>query len=169
MEATIAISATVEETFLPQNSVVLGKHMCNPKTVVCNVKRPRCFTHGKECQRLRTSPSHGSAADCKVLQLLTAGSPCTDFSPMGEMMKFSGQTAILFLILMKIVVTTMPKVFLFENVPRFPISTVEQLIGQHFCMDDSILCPSRFGFPVRRSRRYALFRQRGCVRHLLSG
>lgn len=122
----------------------------------------RCCTHDKLCRRC--GPVQSSEG---LLRILAAGSPCVDFSTMGDLLGFNGQTALAFLVLMKLVLTSRPDVFLFENVRGFPISALQDILKHLYDSDETMLCPSSWGFPVKRDRRYALFRLRSSVQSVI--
>lgn len=121
---------------------------------------PRCYTHKQQC--VRAEGGAAAAAECSGharLRIFAAGSPCVDFSMMGELLKFGGRTALVFLVLMKLILTASPDVFIFENVTGFPEKTVVSLTQGLYNSDSALLCPSFFGFAVKRVRRYIVFRK----------
>ena len=85
------------------------------------------------------------------------GPPCLDlFSPMGRCQRTDGPTAIVLVVWARMVLIALPDVVIVENVPQFPEALLVSLLGFAYAVASVILCPSLFGWPVRRRRRYAI-------------
>ena len=89
----------------------------------------RCHQHGKNCKR--TPGRKGRDTSCcaaeikKIIDLLVAGSACTDFSSYGSNQNQAGPTIAFLLLLMRLVLEYEPELFLHENVILFPLALLE--------------------------------------------
>jgi len=88
--------------------------------------------------------------------LTGAGPPCVDFSPMGRQARLLGPTIPALVTWCLWLCVTQPVFAIHENVVRFPWEKLADLTGNLFTLHPLELCPSKFGWPVRRPRRYTL-------------
>ncbi|CAE8652541.1 unnamed protein product, partial [Polarella glacialis] len=110
----------------------------------------QCISHNQMCRRL-----HGQKLTQGILQVLIAGSPCTDYSKWGKVLQSAGPTTAFFLILMKSVLQFLPDVFVHENVTTFPMDHIVSFLGELYDITFSQIDPADdCGFPIHRKRVY---------------
>ena len=95
--------------------------------------------------------------------ILVAGIPCVDFSPMGARQRLAGRTFPLILAWAFCLRHARPRFGVVENVVGFPVDIVTRLLGDLYEIDSVIICPSWFSWPIVSKRRYFLLALRGVV------
>jgi len=119
----------------------------------------QCISHNQMCRRL-----HGQKLTQGILQVLIAGSPCTDYSKWGKVLQSAGPTTAFFLILMKSVLQSLPDVFVHENVTTFPMDHIVSFLGELYDITFSQIDPADdCGFPIHRKRVYLVAHRRAVV------
>ena len=118
----------------------------------------RCTKHGGQCSR-EIKANHESAPEgATVLTALTGGSPCIDYTTMGNQQMSAGSTAIHLLILLRMVLEWKPDLFIHENVIQFPMAMIMECLKEIYTFDSVVLTPESLGFPIHRRRQYLLGR-----------
>ncbi|CAE7778137.1 unnamed protein product [Symbiodinium sp. CCMP2592] len=111
-----------------------------------------CLSHNRSCPAF-PSPQQGfSGLLCSV-----AGIICYDFSPMGAGKRFLGNSAIPFLIWARERLCSQEDFFVVECVTNFDDETLAELLADSYQMHTLRACPSLFGLPVTRDRKYMVF------------
>ena len=118
----------------------------------------RCFKHGKKCSRKFVADHTGVPLEALILTMLVAGSARTDFSAYGNKQTSAGPTTLFLLILLRMILDWKPMIFLHENVLQFPLTLLEEILGELYQFEEHILCPQHAGFPVDRRRKYCIGR-----------
>ena len=124
----------------------------------------RCHRHGTNCKRApgRRGRDTSLCADGirMIIDLLVAGSACTDFSSYGSNQNQAGPTIPFLLLLMRLVLEYEPEVFVFENVVPFPMALLEDALHCKYVLEEVFLFPdfSGCGFPIARQRKYIICR-----------
>ena len=110
-----------------------------------------------------------AGASFSFKDLHAAGPPCADFSAMGRGDGTDGVTMLVFLTWIRGIRVQRPRVIIFENVCRFPMSLLWSLVGDLYCIDHVVLNLDQLGWPIRRERRYAVLtlRRHVSMRHAL--
>ena len=92
----------------------------------------------------------------KPAKLHIAGTPCTDFSPRGEMKGLAGvTTGFLFCWILHRLIMQDDYV-LQENVQSFTTSIICETLGHMYHVEQALLDPRDFGWPIARVRKYTV-------------
>eukprot|EP00959_Pyramimonas_sp_CCMP1952_P364532 7633657-Pyramimonas_sp.AAC.2 len=102
-----------------------------------------CRVHKKRC---KFSPG----------RLHACGSPCIDFSPLGLRRRADGKSAESFVSWATLMRRTKPTIMVHENSDHFNIEILESAFSDMYVISSTIICPSQFGWPIRRKRRWTL-------------
>ena len=100
----------------------------------------------------------------QVLRLMVAGSSCTDWSAFGSQQHAAGPTVFYLLVLLRVVLETLPDLFLHENVPSFPTELLLEVLHEAYVMEEMMTSPVDGAFPIERRRKYCLCRRRTTTR-----
>lgn len=103
----------------------------------------------------------GSPVAARPGDIHVAGSPCTDWSSMGQQQKLSGPTAAAFLVWTRWMLDNEPTIIIHENVKRFPVRILVELFGASYSVHSIELTPKEVGWPIARPRRYSLLLKKG--------
>ena len=114
-----------------------------------------CVLHGHECR------VHKHDEQDNQFTLHCAGTPCVDFSRRGKRKRGFGDTIVPFAIWMAQFIKSNERVGLHECTPDFPDWMILWPLREFSCrtwqMEVFKLCPSDFGIPCKRKRRYTVF------------
>ena len=102
-----------------------------------------CLIHGRCCQ-MTSATFH------------VAGTPCVDYSNMGARRKANGPTNLAFLVWAGLRRLLRETFIIHENVPQFPVSILEQALGDLYIWHTAITTPVMHGWPVERRRRISI-------------
>ena len=102
-----------------------------------------CLIHGRCCQ-MTSATFH------------VAGTPCVDYSNMGARRKANGPTNLAFLVWAGLRRLLRETFIIHENVPQFPVSILEQMLGDLYIWHTAITTPAMHGWPVERRRRISI-------------
>lgn len=105
----------------------------------------------------------GKSVALEVGDVHFAGSPCTDFSVMGQQKKLAGPTAAAFLVWVRWIRDSLPRCVVHENVKTFPVEVLKEHFGDLYQVETTVLDPRMFGWPISRPRRYSLLLLKGQV------
>ena len=92
--------------------------------------------------------------DDRPLEMLDAGSVCTDFASYGPKLGLAGVTAEGFYILMSLIRGKRPAVFFHEITAQRTKGLVDGELRDIYNMIEGVVCPTRGGKPMKRPRRY---------------
>lgn len=134
----------------------------------------RCSQHNLECPRAPgrgKQPSASAAKDSQVesvIDMLVAGSACTDFTSYGSSQNAAGPTMVYLLLLIRLVAEHQPDLLLHENVLPFPTRLLEECLSELYSIQELIRSPetSGSGFPITRNRKYVICRKQTRVQFL---
>lgn len=130
----------------------------------------RCMAHHAECPRQPGASQAYADPDRTILDMLLAGSACTDFSSYGSCQQQCGPTMKYLLLLIRLVLEYQPDIFLHENVTQFPLKLLQECLHGLYSLEEYICSPetSGSGFPIARVRKYIICRKESTVRFLCS-
>ena len=146
-DMTSCMHETVRNVVVPQISRMswddLVKIFTNDKAVLSTMP---CICHpGQHCEFGRA-------------MIHIAGPPCVDWSPQGHQKGWDGNTVAPFLAWIAQRLKVQEDGILHENVPNFKPEALAALLGEHYICSSVILCPTMFGVPSVRRRRYTWLR-----------
>ena len=93
-------------------------------------------------------------------RLHLAGTPCTDYSPRGDMLRSDGKTFLSFLCWCGMRCRLQEPTTVQENVEGFDTAELHRTVGHLFHIDVSVMTPTSYGFPVSRPRKWTILRHR---------
>ena len=111
-----------------------------------------CVVHGCDCPIFPEPPEAFAGLVCSV-----AGISCFDFSSMGTAHRFLGESALPFVIWAAERRLADEDFFIAENVPAFDEAMLAQLMCGMYDMVCLRVCPTCFGLPIARDRKYMVF------------
>jgi len=119
-----------------------------------------CIVHKGVCDLSRSGPP----ADFHI-----AGTPCTDESPMKihKQGALDGRTALYFLVWIALRLREQEKIIIQENVPEFPTTYLQMLLGHLYDVQEITLQAADFGFPSLRRRKFTIMSHKYKVGALL--
>ncbi|CAE7199255.1 unnamed protein product [Symbiodinium natans] len=112
------------------------------------IRKAWCYKHGQMCEVDR-------AADLHV-----AGTPCTDYSQRGLMMREQGVTWKAFLSWISRRWDYQESLIIQENVINFDASTSEHFLGAIYFVSVALIDPNMYGMPITRPRQYCILRHK---------
>ena len=114
--------------------------------------RAHCEVHDCNCPVFPEPPEAFAGLMCSV-----AGVSCFDFSNMGVAHKFLGDSALAFVIWAVERRLADEDFFVAENVPAFDEAMLARLMHGMYDMFCLRVCPTCFGLPITRDRKYMVF------------
>lgn len=128
----------------------------------------RCIKHNMECPRECGCGSKQKAEKSLgqvILDMLIAGSACTDFSAYGSSQHSAGPTMVYLLLLLRMVLEYQPDIMIHENVLQFPARLLEECLHGLYLIQEFVRSPdvSGSGFPISRNRKYLICRKENTV------
>ena len=115
-----------------------------------------CYRHKGHCKLVPT-------------KVHCAGSPCTDFTPLGEQEGDEGITAVDLLAWIAKVRHLQYPTVVFENVrAKRLLEILASFLQDSYYMDAADACPMQFGWATRRQRMFVVFRHRVKTRPMIS-
>ncbi|CAK0790292.1 unnamed protein product [Prorocentrum cordatum] len=103
----------------------------------------RCLRHGKSC-RMQATKVH------------FAGTPCPDWSDAGSHRGTASVSMIHFLAWVGLCRLLQHPVIVQENVEKFPVSLLQELLGDLYRIETTVEDSEHYGFPVTRVRRWTI-------------
>ena len=128
--------------------VIMFTHLHSHRAQIIMIARKAfCILHGREC----------SVTD-HVAAIHIAGTPCTAYSPIGLMDKETAISFAHFLTWVGLRITCQEVVVVQECTDTFPRSVFHELLPMYdWCF--MVICPTMFGWPVRRPRQWCVYLQ----------
>ena len=116
-----------------------GPYICS------QLRKAFCLVHGHECD----------ITESGVANIHCAGTPCTAYSPIGLMDKETAISFAYFLTWIGLRLASQEPIVIQECTDTFPRSEFVDLLPMYdWCFH--VICPSGFGWPVRRHRQWAV-------------
>ncbi|OLP89574.1 hypothetical protein AK812_SmicGene28969 [Symbiodinium microadriaticum] len=111
-----------------------------------------CVVHNKTCPVSPPVPDDFQGLVCNV-----SGINCYDFSAMGISKRFLGCSAVPFVVWLSERLLSKEDFFVVECVCGFDDELLSELVRESFDMVCLEICPSMFGLPIARERKYMVF------------
>eukprot|EP00439_Symbiodinium_sp_Y106_P025582 s5201_g3.t1 len=111
-----------------------------------------CAVHNKQCPVSPPVPDDFQGLVCNV-----SGVNCYDFSAMGASKRFLGSSAVSFVVWLSERLLSKEDFFVVECVCGFDDELSSELVVEWFDMVSLQICPTMFGLPVARERKYMVF------------
>ena len=93
---------------------------------------------------------------------------CIAFSSRGHRQKWADQSSsILAVVWFYLISQTKPDIFIHECTARFTEDVIKVALSDDYIIESKLLCPTDFGLPARRPRRYTLGRKKSSMRILV--
>ena len=89
-----------------------------------------------------------------------AGTPCVDFSSRGTQEGEEGSAQVCFMCWLLHRAAVQEAYIIHENVPGFQVEGLSRALGRWYDVDSALVCPSWFGWPITRKRRYTVLRHK---------
>jgi site-specific DNA-cytosine methylase len=89
-----------------------------------------------------------------------AGTPCPDYSILGKGEGCDGPTMVYYCAWAAMRRRLGEPIIIQENVPEQPLSLLQESLGDLYHIQEILLCPSQFGWPVRRRRLWRVMTHR---------
>lgn len=118
---------------------------CNYTATQHELREAYCVIHGRTCSLLRNGAG----------LLHIAGTPCIDYSGMGDMEGADGPTIVFFLTWAGIRRIIQEPVLLHECVPEFAEWLLLDELPMYY-VDKVVLSPSDLGWPITRNRSWCV-------------
>eukprot|EP00959_Pyramimonas_sp_CCMP1952_P019346 408996-Pyramimonas_sp.AAC.1 len=90
------------------------------------------------------------------LRLHVAGTPCIDWSAMGQLLGFNGPTAVIFECWVHERLFEEEDVIIHECTRNFPVSCLSERLGEKYVILSLLITPQEFGWPCSRPRRWTI-------------
>ena len=101
------------------------------------------------------------------MTVVVGGSACTDFSSFGNHQMSAGPTTIYLLLLLRMVASFRPLIFIHENVVAFPLKLLSDCLQEMYDFEEVVLHADQTGWPVERKRKYCVGRLSGKILQLV--
>ena len=103
---------------------------------------------------------HKCMCELQCARIHIAGTPCTDFSKMGQQKEVSGGTTLHLLVWIGMRLKLQESVIIQENVVAFDTGFMAGFLGSLYYLDVAVENSLDFGFPVRRERKWTIMRHK---------
>lgn len=109
------------------------------------------------CSLARCCARDGDYCRVRVADLHAGGSPCWDWSRIGNQAGLLGATVAIFWSWCAVVRQEESPLVIHENVCQFPMWLLYSAFGNLYTIHEFVLCPAHHGFPlISRTRRYLI-------------
>ena len=152
-----SIAPKVRQTIVSNSNIISYEDM---RRIFAN---PRVMTDRMPCAK------HSKACEVKRAQLHVAGTECIAWSAQGQRQGVNDPRVVIFMAWIGQRRQIQEEIILHENVPQFPLSCMQQLLGDLYVVSEelSVVLNARdFGNPYERSRRWTLSTRGPCSSRL---
>ena len=129
----------------------------------------KVWAHLETIEVEQTAPCHSCNDNCKVhpsseeragrRYMNASGNVCVPWSSLGSRMGWLHEATLVFLVWLKDIIEALPDVVAQECVCNFDSELMNELIQDKYLQQSCTTCPSMFGLPVHRRRKYSI-----CIR-----
>ena len=153
--------------FIRQSLQLIMDHFSSRRSQNVERRAAYCVNHVRACPLFPAMPS---ALQDGIL-CSAAGINCYDFSSMGISGRFLGESAFPFVIWLSERLVAKEHCFIVECVPGFDHELLASLVQEVYELVCLRICPSAFGLPISRDRKYMLLTSKrmqwdACVREM---
>jgi site-specific DNA-cytosine methylase len=111
---------------------------------------------------------HNGVCALRRSKIHIAGTSCVDFSSIGQRGTTAGPTITAFAAWASLALAMEYPIIVHENSPLFQTDLLVAIFGSKYFIDSVVHCPTTFGWPVRRQRRWTVLRHKETVLEAVS-